>query len=134
MSKLKVLKNAGGVIKKAPLKVNPVDMVRELCSLQKEIHKYKTEAFRIESESRVRLEELNARRELFSRLIERSFSERRENFELLFQMADQAADSDKNEQLAMILEAVTELAGRTPFQDLKDKHQTRNSLNPSGNE
>lgn len=89
---------------------------------------------RIESETRVQLEEINAKRDIFVSYIDQSFSERRKNFDRLFKIADNALESNNNEQLAMALGAITELARHTPFRDLTDVHRTRKMLNESGHE
>lgn len=127
-------KVSGNKLRNVPINFNPVDFVKEVCSLQKEIIRNRTEAFRIESEAKVRLEELNARREVFLSYIDQSFSERRENFDRLFKIADSALESNNNDQLAVALGAITELARHTPFQDLTDMHRTRNMLNEPGHE
>ena len=127
-------KVAGNIFKSAPLNFNPVDFVREICSLQKEVIRNRTEVFRIESQTRVQLEELNARRESFLSYIDHSFRERRENFDRLFKIADSALVSNNNDQLAMALGAITELARHTPFHDLTNVRQTRNMLNAPGHE
>ncbi|WP_157493438.1 hypothetical protein [Desulfonatronovibrio magnus] len=127
-------KFAKSIFKSVPVNFNPVEFVREICSLQKEIIRNRTEAFRIECETRVRLEELNAKRDIFFSYIDQSFSERRENFDRLFKIADSALESNNNDQLAMVLGAITELARNTPFRDLTDMHRTRNMLNEPGHE
>ncbi len=124
----------GRILNQMSANFNPVDFVREICSLQKEIVKYRKEELRIDSETKIQLEEINAKRQIFLSYIDQSFSERRENFDRLFRIADQASGSGNNEQLAMALSTITELARHTPFKDLADMNRTRKTLAEPGHE
>jgi hypothetical protein len=50
--------------------------------------------------------------------LDRSFDERAENFRALFSVVDQALASGNNDQLALTLNSITEVAKSSPFKDL----------------
>jgi hypothetical protein len=63
-----------------------------------------------------------------------SCSERAENFRRLFEVVDTAMANGNNEQLAMALHGITELARTTPFRELVDINRTRELLSTPGHE
>jgi hypothetical protein len=62
---------------------------------------------------------IEADREILLTYLDRSFDERRENFRRLFEELDRAMSGD-TAHVADVLAAITTLAMKSPFQDLKD--------------
>ncbi|PSB05307.1 hypothetical protein C7B64_00240 [Merismopedia glauca CCAP 1448/3] len=64
--------------------------------------------------------------------LDKSFDERKNNFEYLFKIADQAIESNNTEQLAAILSSITEIVKHSPFKQLPNSEQFRQALqNPN---
>ena len=62
--------------------------------------------------------QIEAQRDCIIQYLERSFDERSENFRRLFAVVDQAIAAGSNEQLALALHSITELAKSSPFKEL----------------
>ena len=60
--------------------------------------------------------------------LDRSFDERAENFRALFAVVDNAIASGNNEQLALTLSSITEIAKSSPFKDLANLASVRAAL------
>jgi hypothetical protein len=71
---------------------------------------------------------IEADREILLTYLDRSFDERRENFRRLFDELDRAMSGD-TAQVADVLGAITTLAMKSPFQDLKDVDTVTANLN-----
>lgn len=78
----------------------------------------KTKRRQIETDEKVMLAAIKAKRDIVITYLENSFDERAKNFQALFSIIDQAIDTGSNEQLTVSLNAVTELAKSNPFKDL----------------
>ncbi|NJO65424.1 MAG: hypothetical protein HC836_47225 [Richelia sp. RM2_1_2] len=61
--------------------------------------------------------------------LEGSFDERADNFRALFGVVDNALISGDNEQLALALNSITEIAKSSPFKDLANLTSVRAALN-----
>lgn len=83
----------------------------------------------IEAWEKVTLADIKAKRDLLMDYLDRSFDERSKNFKLLFQTVDSALSSGDNQQLALTLHAITELAKSSPFQALSDLSKVKAALN-----
>jgi ribonucleotide reductase alpha subunit len=101
---------------------SPTDCLKEIVSAYTE---YKTIAQQeqtkrrgIEAWEKVTVANINAQREFLMAYLDRSFDERAENFRALFSVVDQALASGNNDQLALTLNSITEVAKSSPFKDL----------------
>jgi len=83
----------------------------------------------IEAWEKENITRINAQRDLLMTFLERSFDERAENFRVLFGVVDNALVSGDNEQLALALNSITELAKSSPFKDLANLNNLRAALN-----
>ncbi|MEL6163299.1 MAG: hypothetical protein AAFR37_05910, partial [Cyanobacteria bacterium J06628_3] len=83
----------------------------------------------IEAWEKEAITKINAQRDLLITYLERSFDERAENFRALFAVVDNALVSGDNEQLALALNSITEIAKSSPFKDLADLNNVRVALN-----
>ncbi|WP_219884464.1 hypothetical protein [Merismopedia glauca] len=80
----------------------------------------------------VLLAAIKAQREVSIHHLDKSFDERKNNFEYLFKIADQAIESNNTEQLAAILSSITEIVKHSPFKQLPNSEQFRQALqNPN---
>ncbi|MCC5628465.1 hypothetical protein LC613_10240 [Nostoc sphaeroides CHAB 2801] len=77
---------------------------------------------------------INAQRELLMAYLDRSFDERAENFRALFAVVDNAIASGNNEQLALTLNSITEIAKSSPFKDLANLASVRAALDDPDHE
>ncbi len=84
----------------------------------------KQEAIRARTE--VDLKEIHAKSELFLTYLNRSFDERRKNFQELFDALDKAMQNGGD--VALVLGAITALAASSPFRDLHDVELVRKNL------
>ncbi len=92
----------------------------------------KTKRRDIEAWEKVTLAEIKTKREFLVGYLEHSFDERARNFDLLFQVADQAILTRDNQQLSLTLYSIAELAKCNPFKDLADLSTVKAALdNPN---
>ncbi|WOB45761.1 hypothetical protein HNI00_11905 [Thermoleptolyngbya oregonensis NK1-22] len=82
----------------------------------------------IEAWEKTRLAEIQAQRDLLIGYLEQSFDERSQNFKSLFQLVDQAIANGDNQQLALTLDSIVNLAKASPFKDLADLAKVKESL------
>lgn len=101
---------------------SPADCLKQIVSAYTE---YKTIAQQeqtkrrgIEAWEKTTIAKIDAQREFLMAHLDRSFDERSKNFQALFAVVDQAIASDNNDQLALALNALTELAKSSPFKDM----------------
>nr|MCM0592242.1 hypothetical protein [Gloeotrichia echinulata DEX184] len=66
--------------------------------------------------------------------LDRSFDQRAENFRALFAVVDSAIASGNNEQLALTLNAITEIAKFSPFKELANIASVRAALDDPNHE
>lgn len=82
----------------------------------------------IEAWEKETITKINAQRELLMAYLDRSFDERAENFRALFAVVDSAIASGNNDQLALTLNSITEIAKSSPFKDLANLASVRAAL------
>ncbi|HYX14768.1 MAG TPA: hypothetical protein VE944_10445 [Nostoc sp.] len=94
----------------------------------------KTNRREIEAWENETITKINAQRELLMAYLDRSFDERAENFRALFAVVDNAIASGNNEQLALTLNSITEIAKSSPFKDLANLASVRAALDDPDHE
>src|SRR4028118_1024275 len=101
---------------------SPTDCLKEIVSAYTE---YKTIAQQeqtkrrgIEAWEKVTVANINAQRDFLMAYLDRSFDERAENLRALLSVVDQALAPGNNDQLALPLNSITEVAKSSPFKDL----------------
>jgi hypothetical protein len=94
----------------------------------------KTKRRNIDRWEKESLAKIQAQRDLLMEYLDRSFDERSENFRSLFGIVDQAIISGNNEQLAIALNTMTEIAKSSPFKELSNLTSVRQALNDSEHE
>jgi ribonucleotide reductase alpha subunit len=88
----------------------------------------------IEAWEKETITKINAQRELLMAYLDRSFDERAENFRALFAVVDNAIASGNNEQLALTLNSITEIAKSCPFKELANLATVRAALDDPNHE
>lgn len=88
----------------------------------------------IEAWEKETITKINAQRELLMAYLDRSFDERAENFRALFTVVDNAIASGNNDQLALTLNSITEIAKSSPFKDLANLASVRAALDDPDHE
>lgn len=89
----------------------------------------KTKRRNIEAWEQVTLAEIQTKRDFLIGYLDRSFDERTNNFQSLFQAVDRAMSSGNNQQLGLALHAIVELAKSSPFKDIADLSTVKAALN-----
>lgn len=80
------------------------------------------------------ISKIHAQRVLLINYLNRSFDERAKNFHALFSVVDRAIAVDNNEQLALALNSITEIAKSSPFKDLANLASVRSALDDPDHE
>ena len=115
-------KGAGAALRKAASVVNPLDVVRELSSAVREyktvVQQEKTKREEIAANRAVALESIRSQRAVLLEYLDRSFDERRENFERLFDTLDAVVADGEIQKMAIVLQSIVQLAESSPFKDL----------------
>jgi len=94
----------------------------------------KTKRREIEAWEKEAIAKINAQRDLLITYLDRSFDERAENFRALFNVVDKAMSSGNNEQLALTLNEITEIAKSSPFKELANLTSVRAALDDPDHE
>ncbi|PHJ58828.1 hypothetical protein VF14_06980 [Nostoc linckia z18] len=88
----------------------------------------------IEAWEKETITKINAQRDLLMAYLDRSFDERAKNFHALFAVVDNAIASGNNEQLALTLNSITEIAKSSPFKELANLASVRAALDDPDHE
>jgi ribonucleotide reductase alpha subunit len=101
---------------------SPADCLKEIVSAYTQYktitQQEETKRRGIEAWEKTTTTSINAQRDFLMAYLDRSFDERAENFRAYFAVVDQAIASGNNEQLALALNSITEVAKSSPFKDL----------------
>ncbi|WP_204141294.1 hypothetical protein [Halomicronema sp. CCY15110] len=98
-----------------------------------------TEYQRVAQEERTKRREIDAwekaalatieqRRDVMMQFLDLAFNERAEIFREFFTLADQAIATGDNDQLAVVLASIVEMAKSSPFKDLADLTKVESAL------
>lgn len=113
--------------------LNPAESLQQMVSAYTEYltiaEQERTKRRDIEAWEKEAITRINAQRELVITYLDRSFDERAENFRALFGVVDDALLSGDNQQLALALNSITEIAKSSPFKDLANLNNVRAALN-----
>lgn len=104
------------------------EVVRICADCVKAIEAEQTEQTRIDRRARVQIELIRERRELMVTFLNKTFAERRQNFQELFQRLDVALERDHLEGTKEVLAAITDLAKSSPFEALRDAASAHEGL------
>lgn len=118
--------------------INPAECLQQMVSAYTEYMKLaeqeKTKRREIEAWEKETIAKINATRDLLMEYLDRSFDERAKNFRSLFDVVDRAIASDNNEQLALALHSITEIAKSSPFKELANLASVRAALDDPDHE
>jgi hypothetical protein len=113
--------------------LNPAESLQQMVSAYTEYlaiaEVERTKRRDIEAWEKEAITRINAQRDLLITYLDRSFDERAENFRALFGVVDDALLSGDNQQLALALNSITEIAKSSPFKDLANLNNVRAALN-----
>ncbi len=112
--------------------INPAECLQQMVSAYSEYkiiaEQEQTKKRDIDAWEKETITKINAQRELLIAYLDRSFDERAENFRALFAVVDNAIASGNNDQLALTLNSITEIAKSSPFKDLANLASVRAAL------
>lgn len=94
----------------------------------------KTKRYAIEQQSKVALAKIDAQKAVLMQYIEYTFAERKNIFDKLFNVVDDAIKKGDNQQLALGLKNMTDLATSNPFKDLISVEKVGNALEDKNHE
>lgn len=122
-------------------KITPEQMLHFVTGLTKQIGRvYKfcevqeTKRVNINAQRDVLIKNIEARKEIVMKFLDKSFDERKENFAKLFSLVDKAMASNNNEQLALALQSINLLAAESPFKALRSIETTKQALEDKNHE
>lgn len=114
------------------LDIDPSQAIEEMARAYREYQVVRaqelTKRHQIDADEKVALAEIAARRELFMAYLTRSFDERSTNFVSLFDRVDTALERGDVQALALLTNAIVDLAKSSPFRDLATIEATRRAL------
>lgn len=111
-----------------------VDAIKHVATCVRDIAGQQTEQARIAADARKEIERVHAVRNVLMSYLDRSFDERRHNFEELFTRLDRALESDNVHAVAATLDAIVKIADSSPFKALKDIQATQKLLKDKSKE
>ena len=118
--------------------LNPAECLQQMVSAYTEYkiiaEQQQTNRREIDAWEKQTIAKINAQRELLMAYLDRSFDERAENFRALFTVVDNAIASGNNDQLALTLNSITEIAKSSPFKDLANLASVRAALDDPDHE
>lgn len=88
----------------------------------------------IEAWEKATIADIQAKRDALINYLECSFDERAKNFYFLFRKVDEAIAIGDNNQLALAITSITEIAKSSPFKDLADLTSVRAALDDPDHE
>jgi len=107
--------------------VNPAQFINELGGLYNQYLEYKkvelveqNKRLLIQSQTQIKLTELENKRQIFMAYLDKSFDERRENFKQLFERLDKSLEKEDIQTTAIILNSISDIAKSSPFKGLMD--------------
>ncbi|MEP0796457.1 hypothetical protein NDI44_18225 [Trichocoleus sp. DQ-A3] len=116
----------------------PAECLRDIVSAYTEYKKVaeeeRTKRRDIDAWEKEIIAKINAQRDLLMAYLDRSFDERAENFRALFGVVDLAITTGNNEQLALALNSITEIAKSSPFKDIANLASVKAALNDPNHE
>lgn len=111
-----------------------VDGLKTATEAVREIAIQKTEQERLRWSAQVEVERIHNVRDVLLQYLDRSFDERRANFDALFTRLDAAMAQGNHDAVALTLDAVVKLAQSSPFKDLADVAKAKAALKDKSRE
>lgn len=118
--------------------INPAECLQHMVSAYTDYLKIaeqeQTKRREIDAWEKETITKVNAQRDLLMAYLDRSFDERAKNFRALFAVVDNAIASGNNDQLALTLNSITEIAKSCPFKELANLASVRAALDDPDHE
>ena len=118
--------------------INPAECLQQIVSAYTEYkiiaEQEQTKRREIEAWEEVTIAKIKAQRDLLMAYLNNSFDERAENFRCLFSVVERAMAVNNNNQLALALDSITELAKSSPFKELANLASVRAALDDPDHE
>jgi ribonucleotide reductase alpha subunit len=118
--------------------INPAECLQQIVSAYTEYkiiaEQEQTKRREIEAKEKATVAKINAQQDLLMAYLDRSFDERAENFRALFCVVNQAIAAGNNDQLALALHSITEIAKSCPFQELANLASVQAALDDPNHE
>ncbi|WP_193195138.1 hypothetical protein [Nostoc sp. MG11] len=118
--------------------INPAEYLQQMVSIYTDYLKIaeqeQTKRREIDAWENEIITKINAQRELLMAYLDCSFDERAENFRALFAVVDSVIASGNNDQLALTLNSITEIAKSSPFKDFANLASVRAALDDPDHE
>ncbi len=112
--------------------MNPAECLQQIVSAYTEYkiiaEQEQSKRREIEAWEKEAIGKINAQRDLLMAYLNRSFDERAANFRCLFSAVDRAIEVNNNNQLALALDSITELAKSSPFKEIANLASVRSAL------
>lgn len=119
----------GGKVLDSPQQVAQfVEAVKTTADAIKTIATSRVEQERIRANAQSEIANIHAVRDVLLTYLDRSFDERRKNFDALFSMLDRALEAGQLDAVAKTLDSVVALAASSPFKDLADASKAHGVL------
>lgn len=129
---------AGAMFKHSVGLINPTECLQQMVLAYTEYMKIaeqeQTKRREIQACEQATIAKINAQRDLLMAYLDRSFDERAENFRSLFCVVERAIAAGNNEQLALALNSITEIAKSSPFKELANLTSVRAALDDPDHE
>ncbi|MEG4242588.1 hypothetical protein QUA46_08590 [Microcoleus sp. MON2_D6] len=130
------------VAKKAPVEIfNPGsaaecfrDVIEAYTEYKIVAEQEQTKRRGIEAWEKATIANIQAKRDALIEYLEGSFDERAKNFYFLFKKVDEAIAMGDNNQLALAMTSITEIAKSSPFKDLANLTSVRTALDDPDHE
>ena len=115
-----------------------ISVLQTLIKTYEEVHRIdeseKTKRKDIERQRQVALAQIGAQKDILIKYLNCSFSERKRVFNKIFRVVDDAISKRDNEQLALGLKTMNEIAASSPFGPLKEIMSTKKALEQKGHQ
>lgn len=129
---------AGAMFTQTVEAINPAECLRQMVLACTEYMKVaeteQTKRREISAWEQTTIARINAQRDLLMVYLDCSFNERAENFRSLFCVVEQALTAGNNEQLALALNSITEIAKSSPFKELANLNSVQAALDDPDHE
>lgn len=112
--------------------------VERLTKLTFEVQKFcevqETKRALINAQREVMVQQIQAQKEVMLAYLDKSFDERKKNFDKLFSLVDDAMKNNNYQQLDLALRSINVLAASSPFKALRSVEETKQALEDKNHE
>jgi hypothetical protein len=107
-------------------------LIKEIFVVAGEVQKFRevqeTKRADIEKNKQIAIEIISSQKQILMEYLEKTFDERKNNFEMMFKIIDHALKNNNIQQLAIALDNINKLATSSPFKDLSSTQNIKNAL------